>query len=125
AGRCFSSRRVEAAYADACALAGTLGDKPGLFVAQWGLWLHVAHRGRVAEAKKRSRELLALGAELGDADFELQAHHAMWTTHLWNGDLAESHAHARAGHALYDRARHHVQTHVYGGHDPGVCALGS
>jgi predicted ATPase len=49
----------------------------------------------------------------------------MWTTNLWNGDLAESHAHARAGYALYDRARHHVQTHVYGGHDPGVCALGS
>src|SRR4029077_9348705 len=77
ASRSFSSRDVEAAYADACALAGTLDDKPRLFVAQWGLWLHVAHRGRVAEAQKLSRELLALGEELGDADYALQAHHAM------------------------------------------------
>jgi len=69
--------------------------------------------------------VVALSESLRDSGWTLQAHHAMWTTHLWDGDLAESHAHALAGIALYDRARHHADTHAFGGHDPGVCAHGT
>jgi DNA-binding winged helix-turn-helix (wHTH) protein len=125
ASRAFSSLDVEAAYGKACALARSLADESSLFVAQWGRWVHLTHRGRLREAGALSDELLALAARLGDPGSALQAHHSAWTTHLWDGDLARCRQHALAGAALYDRRKHHAQTHVYGGHDPGVCALGT
>jgi len=39
-----------------------------------------------------------------------------------SGDLRGSKRHFEAGLALYQRERHGQHAHVFGGHDPGVCA---
>jgi hypothetical protein len=52
----------------------------------------------------------------------LQAHHSAWTTDSWNGQLASADKHAEAGRRLYDPEEHRSHRHLYGGHDPGVCA---
>jgi len=55
----------------------------------------------------------------------LQAHHAVWTTEIWHGDLEECKTHALAGAEIYDQKRHRSHRYLYGGHDPGVCARGT
>jgi hypothetical protein len=60
---------------------------------------------------------------VGDSGLRLQAHHSAWTTGLLGGDPAVGHQHAEAGIRIYDPEEHHPHRYVYGGHDPGVCAL--
>jgi predicted ATPase len=125
ASRSFSWRDVERAYGEARTRAPRLKDERALFAAQWGMWLHCAHRGRIVDARSLSAELLDIARRLGDPDLELQAHHSAWTNHLWHGDIAVCREHALAGVALYDAERHRAHARLYGSHDPGVCALGT
>jgi DNA-binding winged helix-turn-helix (wHTH) protein len=125
ASRSFSSRDVERTYGEAHKRAARLKDERRLFAAEWGMWLHCAHRGRIGDALRLSAELLEIARRLRDPDLELQAHHSAWTNHLWHGDIAVCREHALAGVALYDPRRHQAHARLYGNHDPGVCALGT
>ena len=125
ASRSFSSRDVERAYGEARTRASQLNDERALFAAQWGMWLHCAHRGRIVNALSLSTDLLDIARRLDDPELELQAHHSAWTNHLWHGDIAVCREHALAGVALYDAERHRTHARLYGNHDPGVCALGT
>lgn len=55
----------------------------------------------------------------------LQAHHSRWTNFFLLGDAKLSRADTLVGISSYDIERHRHHRHVYGGHDPGVCACGT
>jgi len=57
-----------------------------------------------------------------DSGLRLQAHHSGWTTWSFAGEPARAREHSEAGRRLYDPEQHASHRHLYGGHDPGVCA---
>jgi len=70
-----------------------------------------------------SRKLLELTAGAPDRGLLLQAHHSAWTTCLFGGEPAAGREHCEAGRQLYDPDEHRSHRLLFGGHDPGVCAL--
>ncbi len=111
-------------YALACEISEDAGDSPGRFMALWGDWIHKANTDQLERAASRADELVALSERLGEADFVLQAHHSRWGTFGLLGRAAIARADTQQGIRLYDRQRHHHHAHIFGGHDPGVCARG-
>jgi predicted ATPase/class 3 adenylate cyclase len=91
------------------------------FAARWGRWRAAKDRGAGLE---RADDLLRLAQELGDPAQLVQAHHCQWATLYMFGAHEECCRHAEEGIRLYDRERHRLKAHLYGGHDPKVCALG-
>jgi predicted ATPase len=73
---------------------------------------------------ERADDLLHLAQELGDPAHLVQAHHCQWATLYMLGAHEECCRHADEGIRLYDADRHRLHAHLYGGHDPKVCALG-
>jgi predicted ATPase/class 3 adenylate cyclase len=122
AGRAMTSPEMGANYARACELAETLGDSKERFAAMWGDWLYKNTRGQLIDSARRSEGLVMLSRKLGDEGYVLQALHSRWTTLLFLGDVKAARADSLQGLRLYDRERHRTHKHLYGGHDPGVCA---
>jgi predicted ATPase len=54
----------------------------------------------------------------------LQAHHALWTTSFYLGELASAQQHTEQGIALYNVQQPSSHDFLYGGHDPGACCQG-
>jgi predicted ATPase len=117
----WGAPEVEAAYTRARALCQQVGETPQLFLVLWGLWRVYSERAEHRTARELGEHLLRLARRLGDRAFLLQAHHALWPTLLYLGELAPAYAHAEQGMALYDLQQHRTHAFVYGGHDPGVC----
>ncbi len=111
-------------YARACEISEDAGDSPARFMALWGDWIFKANTDQLERAAGRADDLVALSQRLGDADLVLQAHHSRWTTFGLMGRAAIARADTLEGIRLYDPQRHHHHAHIYGGHDPGVCARG-
>jgi class 3 adenylate cyclase/predicted ATPase len=88
-----------------------------------GLWLFHTARGQFSRADEITKELFNVAHALHDPDILLQAHHCAWPVRWFRGSLTEAKAHADAGLALYDEARHARHRFLYLGHDPAVCAL--
>src|SRR5262249_4371837 len=66
-------------------------------------------------------QLLNLAQRLHDPDLLLEAHHALWATLFFGGELATARPHQEQGLRLYDPQRHRAHAALYSGHDPGVC----
>ena len=111
-----------ATYLRARELSEELGDTARLFTSLWGMWLIRWARGEISIASRLVEELLDLAGRDGGAVFQLQAHHAGWTTCTYCGDLKAALHHAEQGVAIYRREEHSTLAIGYGGHDPGVCA---
>jgi class 3 adenylate cyclase len=118
----MSAPRVGEAYARAHELARKRGDARQEFQALYGLWQHNSGSGRILAARPLSERLLGMTERTSDSGLRLQAHHSAWTTGLLGGDPAGGYRHAEAGIRIYDPEEHRSHRHVYGGHDPGVCA---
>jgi predicted ATPase/sugar/nucleoside kinase (ribokinase family) len=116
------SREVRQAYARACELAERQSAALPLFQAVYGLWQTRASSGQISSARPFSEKLLHLTSHEADSGLRLQAHHSAWTTDWWSGEIASADKHAEAGRRLYDPEEHRSHRHLYGGHDPGVCA---
>ena len=67
--------------------------------------------------------LLAEAQAEGDADHEVQARHALWSSRVFRGDLEAACHHIDRGLALYEVDRHGTQALTFGGHDARECAL--
>jgi class 3 adenylate cyclase/DNA-binding transcriptional ArsR family regulator len=111
-----------AVLSDAHALATETGADPQLFEATWGLYLNAGNSRRFDVAKTLGDELLDIGDRLADDDLRLEGLHHRWGFSYFTGDTAKMIEHARDGVGRYDPLRHHRFAHVFGGHDPGVCA---
>ena len=124
AAKSFAPEMVDN-YARASGIAETLGDSPEGFMALWGDWVSKNGTSRILEAARRSDDLVALAGRLGNEEYVLQAHHSRWTNFYLMGDARISRADTLVGIRLYDRERHRHHRHIYGGHDPGICACGT
>ena len=122
AGKGMAAPEMGANYARACELAETLGDSKERFAAMWGDWLYKTSKGQLIDAARRSEGLVMLSRKLGDDGYVLEAHHSRWTNFLFLGDVTVARAASLQGIQIYDRVRHRTHKHLYGGHDPGVCA---
>src|SRR5262249_52315089 len=111
-----------ATYLRARTLCERIGSPAQLFLTLWGTWMFRWARGEISTARGLVHELLALAAQEGKLEFQLQAHHAGWTTFTFLGDLQTALRHAEEGVAIYRPEEHGSLALAYGGHDPGVCA---
>jgi len=117
------AEEVEASYTHALELVDRLGDPRRRFPVLWNLWFVAYGRGQYRVAQERGERLLEDAKTGDDSGRLLEAHHALWATATAMGSPLVGAAHAERGLALYDRERHASQALLYGGHDPGVCAL--
>ena len=115
-------RRAKA-YVRAHELSEQSGDTRQLFMSVFGLWVSANGRGGMAECRQFSLRLQQLTAADADDGLRLQAHHSAWTTCLFSGEPAAVREHCEAGRRLDDPERHRSHRQLYGGHDPGACAL--
>ena len=90
---------------------------------QKGLWLMASYRANATTALELGGELLALAERSGDPALLLEGHHALWPVLIWMGRVSAARPHLEQGLALYDTTKHRAHAFVYGGHDPGMCAL--
>ena len=112
---------VERLYTRARALCERVGEPPQLFRVLWGLWSVSNQRGEDQTTLALGEQLLSLAQSLQDPDLLLEAHHALWTTLFFAGELATARPHLEEGMRLYDPQRHRAHAALYTGHDPGVC----
>jgi predicted ATPase len=115
---------VEAVYRRAHDLGREVGDGPKLFWATWGLWL-CANRRDNKQSRKWTEELTSLAQRLGDESLLLEAQHCRWGDELYGaGNVLRLLETTEEGIRRYDAKRHAKLADAFGGHDPGVCALG-
>jgi predicted ATPase/class 3 adenylate cyclase len=112
---------VEQTYARARTLCEQVGEPPQLFRVLWGLWSVHRLRGEAQTARTHGEDLLRLARRLHDPDLLLEAHHALWTTLFYSGELAAIRPHLAQGLRLYEPQRHRAHAALYSGHDAGVC----
>jgi predicted ATPase len=117
----FAVPEVGQAYARARELCQKVGETPQLFPVLWGLWAFYEARAELKTARELGEQLLILAQSRQDSALILEAHHALWTTSLMLGELAQARAHSEQGVALYSLQQHCSLAFLYGGHDPGVC----
>lgn len=121
--RGHAASEVEDNYRRARALSQVVGDLIQQFQALWGLWLMASYRANAPTALELGEELLALAERSGDPALFLEGHHALWPVLIWTGRVSAARPHLEQGLALYDKNKHRAHAFVYGGHDPGMCAL--
>ena len=119
----FSSPLAAAAYARAREIAEPRGGRHQQFMAVYGLWQSATGFGKILDCRRLSDRLLQLSAGRADDELRLQAHHSAWATSLFGGEPAAAREHCEAGRRFYDPERHRSHRLLYGGHDPGACAL--
>src|SRR3954447_16225652 len=95
---------------------------PQLFQATRGLYLNAARNQRLDRAKVIGQELLTISEKIGDEELKYEALHHRWGHAYFMGHVPEMLEYSTEGRERYDRDRHHKFSHVFGGHDPGVCA---
>jgi class 3 adenylate cyclase/predicted ATPase len=118
-----ASVEVEEVQRTVAALAEELGDRTALFRARWMLWRTTNVRAAYDAAIVIGEELLDQANREGNVEFMVQAHHALWASHLHRGDLQETCAHVDRALELYDLTRHGSDAMNYGGHDARACGL--
>ncbi len=116
-----SSPEVEKVYTRARELCKKVGETPQLFPVLFGLWRVYIGRAELQTARNLGEELLSLAQSVKDPALFLQAHHALWTTLSYLGDLSLARKHLEQGIALYHPQQYKSHAFIYGGHDPGVC----
>ncbi|MBI3246237.1 MAG: AAA family ATPase, partial [Deltaproteobacteria bacterium] len=121
AAKGYAAPEVERAYARARELCQQIGETPQLCPVLWGLWLFHVGGGELQTARELGEQLFGLAQIVQDSALLLEAHHALWTTSFWLGELAPARAHLEQGIALYDPQQHRSLAFLYGGHDPGGC----
>jgi predicted ATPase/class 3 adenylate cyclase len=112
---------VERLYTRARELCEQVGEPWQLFRVLWGLWEVYFQRGVYQMMRALGEQLLSLAERLQDPDLLLEAHHALWATLVFGGELAAAQPHLEQGMQLYDPQRHRTHAALYSGHDPGVC----
>jgi class 3 adenylate cyclase/tetratricopeptide (TPR) repeat protein len=110
-------------YMRAFDLAESSGSPQQRFDALYGVWQATNMSGGTAAASPLSARLLSMTEQEGDDGLRLQALHSVWATSAFAGDPAKTREHTDAGRLLYDPEKHASHRFVYGGHDPGACAL--
>lgn len=120
--RSTAAPEIAQVYTRARELASQMGRAAELFKAVWGQSLVATVGGDLPAARRLSDELFDIAQRQDDTGLLLQAHHAAWSPVMTSGDFVEARKHVEAGLQLYQRNAHGQHAHVFGGHDPGMCA---
>jgi predicted ATPase len=115
------SPSVEQVYTRARELCQQVGEPRQLFPVLWGLWRLSNYREELQKAGELGKQLLTLARQVQDRALLLEAHHALWPTLFYLGELAAARRHLEQGMALYDPQQHRSHAFLYGGHGPGLC----
>jgi len=118
-----ASPEAQAAHERADQLSQELGDRKGRFRARWNLWRVYNVRAEFDSAVAIGDALLGEAQAEGDVDHEVQAHHALWSSCIFRGDLEAVCNHADRMLGLYEVGRHGTQALTFGGHDARECGL--
>jgi class 3 adenylate cyclase/predicted ATPase len=122
ATKSWAAPEVERAYARARELCQQIGETPQLFTVLRGLWVFYFIRAEYQTAQELGERCLTLAQSLQDPSFLLEAHHALWDTLVWLGEVVSARAHMEQGAALYDPQKHRSHALLYE-EDPEVCRL--
>ena len=115
------SPNVEQVYTRARELCQQEGEPRQLFPVLWGLWRLSNYREELQRAGELGKQLLTLAHQVQDRALLLEAHHALWPTLFYLGELAAARGHLEQGIGLYNPQQHRSHAFMYGGHDPGLC----
>ncbi len=118
-----ASSEAQATHERADQLSQELGDRKARFRARWNLWRVYNVRAEYNSAIAAGDALLAEAQAEGDADHEVQAHHALWSSSIFRGDLEAVVTTWTACSPSTRSSRHGTQALTFGGHDARECGL--
>jgi predicted ATPase len=118
-----SAVEVAAAYRRALTLCQQGGTPQQFFSVLRGLWVLHHVQADLAAARTLGAQLLEMAERAQDAALLVEAHRALGSTFLWQGDFPLARTHLEAAIALYDQHQHQSLTLLYGGANPGVSCL--
>jgi class 3 adenylate cyclase/predicted ATPase len=118
----YGAAETEKAYARARELSERLGDPAQHFQVLRGQGQVYMIQAKFGQAREFGERCLSLAEQTDTPDFQLEAHHLLWTTSLFSGDLKAASDHITKGLVLSDSELRPAGSHMYpGGHDAGVC----
>jgi predicted ATPase len=115
-----SALEVEHAYTRARALCQQGEEPPQLFSVLRGLWVLHHVRAELPKARELGEQLLRMAERVQDPALLLEAHRAMGSTLLWQGEFPLARAHLEQSILLYNPQQHRFLAFLHGGADPGV-----
>lgn len=118
----FSSPQVQQTYAHARQLCQHLGSTPQLFPALWGLRFFYHVRAEYGTACEVEEQLLQLAEATKNVDLLVEAHLALGTTLMFQGDIFGARTHLEESLREYNPQQHRSHAYAYG-QDPAVLAL--
>src|SRR5713101_6882582 len=111
---------VEHAYTRARALCQQGEETPQLFSVLRGMWVLHHVRAELPKARELGEQLLGIAERVQDPALLLEAHRALGSTLLWQGEFLLARAHLEQSCTLYDPQHHRSLALLHGGADPGV-----
>ncbi|MGI9520129.1 MAG: ATP-binding protein [Hyphomicrobiaceae bacterium] len=117
----FGNSEVGEILRRAHALCEQLDDGKHIFPISWNLWLHYQVAGDLEREDEQLEKVTDLAEATKSEEYQLEAHHAVWTTAFSRGDFAKAQRHCTDGLTIYTPEKHHQCTYSYGAHDAGVC----
>jgi len=118
-----STPEVEQAYARARILCQQGGEDRQYFSILRGLWVLHHVRANLAMAREFGEQLVEIAERVQDSALLLEAHRALGSTLLWQGDFPRAKTYLQRAVALYDPQQHSSLQLLYGGADSGVSCL--
>jgi class 3 adenylate cyclase/predicted ATPase len=115
-----STPEVERAYTRARVLCQQGGEARQHFSVLRGLWVLHHVRANLARARELGEQLVEMAERVQDLAFLLEAHRALGSTLLWQGEFALARAHLERAVTFYDPQQHRSLNLLYGGADSGV-----
>jgi predicted ATPase len=122
AARGWGSAEVLEAFERAEALCEATGDDTRLFSTLRGRAQYYMISGQPAAAQELAERCARLVEGTADAGLLIETDHMFWTNNFFLGDARATRTHAERTIGCYDAERDHGLTHLYSGHDPGVCS---
>jgi len=93
---------ADAAYSVAGELAATVADIHGAFLSRVGRAISVQARGNLSAAEQSFREIAAEAQAVEEREIQAHAEHALGTTLLFRGQIADAIVHVWRGFELYE-----------------------
>ncbi|MEA1028103.1 adenylate/guanylate cyclase domain-containing protein [Pseudomonas sp. N-137] len=116
--RGYGAPEVAATYTRALALCAQVGDDSVLFPALLGLGTYYELRAQYSTACELGERLLSIAQTAQDPDLLVEAHGALGSALLFQGDLRNAHEYLERARILYNPDRHRTHAITYG-MDPG------
>lgn len=114
-------------YARAAKLGQETQQIDSVFKVLWGLCANAFVGGKLSAAEMMVTQLFEVANQTGNSLHRLEAHHAAWTTALWQGATRAAEDYFQQGMPIYNPQEYHQACVALQGHDTGTCggALGA